>query len=521
MKTPSAEKLKVGSSAYLREQARELRRELRRQTGRIKKLTLEAAKEQEYREAVQAELSKFRAAPSAAYQLQLRRIRNIVRTKLPQGATVLVVSKGDPGLIRFHQRTGWHFPQLPDGTYAAFYPGCSLSAIAQFEVLRSNGADYMLFPASTFWWRDKYSGFYRHIERRYREVVHEDDTCVIFGLRESGPWIAMEEAIGECRNGILAEPAVLDNSTGRGLAEIFAECNVFAPPALGNGLLPYFSNTIDIVAVNARDKTRLEEARRVASRAVVEFHDRPGGRFDINVVWQAKHLQTAPLTVSIILVPGSRVIPVDRLDDLMKTLPSSFAVEIIAVEDAGTRKTRRVASLARRYPQVKIVTNRANVDFRTRAMTGAKAAAGEILVFVSNEGLPLPGWLPPLLQLFSSRSDAGAIGGRLLRPDFSLHEAGSITNSDGSVTRFGEGDFHPDAARYGYVRSVDFCSETFFATRRALFHECGGFAGTDVEASCHSMDYCARIRSRGYRVYYQPESCCVYLGSTQIEGGPQ
>src|SRR3712207_2672412 len=53
----------------------------------------------------------------SGYQQLVRRIREVVRTALPAGATVIVVSKGDDRLLELDGRRGWHFPQNERGVY--------------------------------------------------------------------------------------------------------------------------------------------------------------------------------------------------------------------------------------------------------------------------------------------------------------------------------------------------------------------------------------------------------------------
>jgi len=49
------------------------------------------------------------------YHQLVNRIRDVVRTTLPPGARVIVVSKGDEDLLELNGRRGWHFPQLEGG----------------------------------------------------------------------------------------------------------------------------------------------------------------------------------------------------------------------------------------------------------------------------------------------------------------------------------------------------------------------------------------------------------------------
>lgn len=113
-----------------------------------------------------------------------RRLREVVQAELPADATVLVVSRGDPELIQLDGRKAWHFPRDPAGHYAGHHPADSTAAITHLEELRAQGADYLLFPATAFWWLEHYGELRAHLEQRYSEVVRLDDVCRVFALRE-------------------------------------------------------------------------------------------------------------------------------------------------------------------------------------------------------------------------------------------------------------------------------------------------------------------------------------------------
>jgi len=126
----------------------------------------------------------FEPSRHLAYQRLIHRIREVVSTSLPPEATVIVVTKGDSELLRLDSRRAWHFPQAEDGAFAGYHPANSDEAIAHLEALRVKGGDFLVFPNSAFWWLGYYVEFGQYLETRYRVVVREEDTCVIFALRE-------------------------------------------------------------------------------------------------------------------------------------------------------------------------------------------------------------------------------------------------------------------------------------------------------------------------------------------------
>src|SRR5436190_611777 len=120
----------------------------------------------------------------AAYGDLVSRFRQIVRRAVPPGAIVVVVSRGDHELLDLPGRSAWHFPRRSDGAYAGYYPADSSGAIAHLESLRESGAAFLAFPATALWWMDHYDAFRRHLEQRYRPVVRDNETCVLYALSD-------------------------------------------------------------------------------------------------------------------------------------------------------------------------------------------------------------------------------------------------------------------------------------------------------------------------------------------------
>jgi glycosyltransferase involved in cell wall biosynthesis len=113
------------------------------------------------------------------------KIRQVVRDVVPTGACVLVVSRGDPELVKLPGRKAWHFPRTKDGRYRGYYPADSAEAIKWLEELRTKGGRYLLFPRTGFWWLDHYSDLTTYLSQHY-ERVWSDDACRLFLLSTGG-----------------------------------------------------------------------------------------------------------------------------------------------------------------------------------------------------------------------------------------------------------------------------------------------------------------------------------------------
>jgi arylsulfatase A-like enzyme len=103
---------------------------------------------------------------------------------VPVMASVLVVSRGEEALLHVGGRQAWHFPQAEDGGYAGYYPADSAEAITHLEALRAKGAQYLLFPATAFWWLEHYVEFAHYLHQQYDQLL-DDDNCVLFSLTGS------------------------------------------------------------------------------------------------------------------------------------------------------------------------------------------------------------------------------------------------------------------------------------------------------------------------------------------------
>lgn len=118
-----------------------------------------------------------------AYEALVERLRTTAQAALPDGARVLVLSKGDEALVDLDGMRTTHFPAGADGVYAGHHPADSAEAIALLEAARRRGGEFLVFPDTSRWWLDHYGGLRRHLEDRYRRVA-EDESCVIFSLAD-------------------------------------------------------------------------------------------------------------------------------------------------------------------------------------------------------------------------------------------------------------------------------------------------------------------------------------------------
>jgi hypothetical protein len=111
--------------------------------------------------------------------------RHLIATRVPQGSTVFVVSRGDDDLLISGTHCSQHFPQTEGGRYAGHHPGSSAEAVTHLrDLLRGGapGASFIVFPPTSMWWLEHYDGLQDHLTRSGREVFLAAGTGAVFEL---------------------------------------------------------------------------------------------------------------------------------------------------------------------------------------------------------------------------------------------------------------------------------------------------------------------------------------------------
>jgi len=88
---------------------------------------------------------------------QLRDAGLELKKVTPPDALIVSADMGDPTMLYYAERKGWHFPER-DGIYNGT-PDDSEQAIENLERLRRGGATHFVFTRNTFWWMRSYPEF--------------------------------------------------------------------------------------------------------------------------------------------------------------------------------------------------------------------------------------------------------------------------------------------------------------------------------------------------------------------------
>ncbi|HBD09127.1 MAG TPA: glycosyltransferase, partial [Syntrophobacteraceae bacterium] len=151
-----------------------------------------------------------------------------------------------------------------------------------------------------------------------------------------------------------------------------------------------------------------------------------------------------------------------------------------------------------------------NKGFISACNAGARHAHGEYLCFLNNDTLVTPTWLEQLVDTIRIYPACGAVGAKLVYPEGTLQEAGSMLWRDGATRGYGRED-DPFKPEYCYLREVAYCSAACLLVRTDLFERLGGYDTLFEPSYYEDVDLCMRLWQLGYKVVYQPASTVIHL----------
>jgi len=382
--------------------------------------------------------------------------RELVRAHVPRRERILVLG-GGPAMLDIFGRPTVHFPDDAEE---------DLSAIARLEAGRLAGGGYLLVAEPAISWLDRLPGFADHLLGRYPLVAEQGGLLVDVRSRlpvASGwpAWVSV--TIERLAPGTGADPAILD-WTGLGIARYLPGRNVFTPP--DGDTLPYLPGSVDIIVVGSPD--RVDEARRIASRAVITMSDR--GRPHVEAV--------------------------ELLDDAPPEAEPAVRYLVAGEPDAASLRLFQ-----------ECVGD--SVEILSGPVSGAELTAGADLIGVVQPGvLPLPGCASASYSALFGGDRTGAVAVKLIAADGRLEAAGEFMFADGGSAGIGADARRLSEPWHEYVRDTCGGRGLLYVGAAAL----GKFGDRELErlaAEPHPMVWAAATWRAGMRVRYQPAAAAV------------
>lgn len=158
-------------------------------------------------------------------------------------------------------------------------------------------------------------------------------------------------------------------------------------------------------------------------------------------------------------------------------------------------------------PRVRIIPYKGAFNYSDMNNKAVELAHGELIGLLNNDVDVIdPEWLTEMVAL-AARPTNGAVGAKLLYPDGRVQHAGVLLGVGAAA-----GHFHHLADRVdpGYLGRLMLTSNVSAVTgaclivRKSIFEEVGGFNAADLPVAFSDVDFCLKVRAKGYRNVWTP-----------------
>lgn len=199
--------------------------------------------------------------------------------------------------------------------------------------------------------------------------------------------------------------------------------------------------------------------------------------------------------------------------------------ELIVVENGSTDGTPAWLQEFKRTAEgegipVTLLPQANNIGCSTARNLALAAAAGDTAVFVDNDvSVRSRDWLSGLSRALDNEPRAGMVGPKLVYPfpPYRIQFAGGAVTRSGRVQFCGRGDALDDP-RFTRPREVQYAISACLMVRMDVLRDAGGFDEAFNPVQFEDTDLCYRVRSRGWRVLYEPSVEMYHYESTTTAG---
>lgn len=196
--------------------------------------------------------------------------------------------------------------------------------------------------------------------------------------------------------------------------------------------------------------------------------------------------------------------------ELLGISNNSVALETFAVMERYAAADRRIRFL------------RHDAPFNYAAINNFAAAqtTGEHLLLLNNDMTVItPDWLESLLE-HSQRPEVGVVGAKLYYPDDTIQHGGVIVGV-GGIAGHAHKNFprhHPGYfMRLGLIQNLSAVTAACLMVKKSLYTLVGGMDEQHLAVAFNDVDFCLRLRERGYLNIYTPY-CEVYHHESKTRG---
>lgn len=212
---------------------------------------------------------------------------------------------------------------------------------------------------------------------------------------------------------------------------------------------------------------------------------------------------------------------VDLLSNCIKSIINKTEYEpfeiIIINHDSQSEMTYNFfREIALKYDNIKILRHSGAFNYSLMNNKAVRHAKGELLLFLNNDTEVInPEWLSNMVS-HAVRPQIGCVGAKLYYPDDTIQHAGVILGLGGVAGHHYKGISKDNPGYFGRLNLTQNLSAVTGAclmVRKNIFEEVGGFNHEDLKVAFNDIDFCLRVRQKGYRNLWTPYAELYHLES--------
>lgn len=198
-------------------------------------------------------------------------------------------------------------------------------------------------------------------------------------------------------------------------------------------------------------------------------------------------------------------------------------VEIYVADNGSTDNS--VEYLSEKYPEIRRIGLKENLGFAEGYNQALKQIEADYFVLLNSDVEVTPQWIEKCMELFDSDDKIAAVQPKILsfeKPHL-FEYAGA---AGGFIDKFGYpfcrgrilNKMESDISQYNQATPIFWSSGACMFLKAEAYMKVGGLDG-DFWAHMEEIDLCWRLKSLGYKIWYQPESVVFHLGGGTLSYG--
>jgi O-antigen biosynthesis protein len=220
-------------------------------------------------------------------------------------------------------------------------------------------------------------------------------------------------------------------------------------------------------------------------------------------------------SVSVIVPTRDRAELLERCARGVLRSPQPDLELLIVDNDSGNPRTLALFEDVQKDERARVIPAPGEFNWSALNNRAARSARGDVLVLLNNDVEIIDeDWLEELVSQ-AVRPDVGAVGAKLLFADGRVQHAGVWLGPNAfcrHLLRLSPGDDPGYLGQLSLARTLSAVTGACLAVRRATYWEVGGL-DERFRVSFNDIDFCLRLRSRGYRVVWTPHVRLFHLES--------